>query len=79
MGYLRVITYTQAGESGASLRAAGFVRVKELPPRKNWAESTKAKELKTMREPTQHLFPELDKKDTGGVARVLWEIRFNGN
>ncbi len=35
MGYQRCITYTRADESGASLRAAGFVRVKELPPRKS--------------------------------------------
>lgn len=40
MGYRRVITYTQADESGASLRAAGFVRVKELPARKSWSESS---------------------------------------
>src|SRR5437016_3683736 len=40
MGYQRCITYTQADESGASLRAAGFVKVKELPPRKSWAESS---------------------------------------
>lgn len=65
MGYRRVITYTQADESGASLRAAGFVRVKELPPRKSWAESS-VKD-KHLRDPNSA---------TGGVARVLWEIRF---
>ncbi|EIH0164219.1 hypothetical protein E8U86_005443, partial [Escherichia coli] len=37
MGYRRCITYTRADESGASLRAAGFVRVKELPSGKSWA------------------------------------------
>ena len=63
MGYRRCITYTQANESGASLRAAGFVRVKELPARKGWAASSVA--LKDKRDPLGN----------GGVSRVLWEIR----
>ena len=63
MGYQRCITYTQADESGASLRAAGFVRVKELPPRKSWAESSVA--LRSKRDPVGN----------GGIPRVLWEIR----
>ena len=65
MGYRRCITYTQADESGASLRAAGWVRVKELPPRKSWAESTTDVRLVEMR----------DQVGNGGVARVRWEIR----
>jgi hypothetical protein len=64
MGYRRIITYTQADETGASLRAAGWVKVKELPARKSWAASTKDPKLRAMR----------DKKGNGGVARVLWEI-----
>lgn len=63
MGYTRSITYTQAGESGASLRAAGYVRVKELPARPSWAESSV--KLRGKRDPVGN----------GGVARVLWEIR----
>lgn len=63
MGYRRCITYTQADESGASLRAAGFVRIKELPARAGWAESSVA--LKDKRDPIGN----------GGVPRVLWEIR----
>jgi hypothetical protein len=62
MGYRRCITYTQADESGASLRGAGYRRVKELEPRAGWAESSVA--LKGIRDPTGN----------GGVARVLWEI-----
>jgi hypothetical protein len=62
MGYRRLITYTQANESGASLRAAGFRRVKDLAPRKGWAESSV--ELKGIRDP----------EGNGGVARVLWEL-----
>ena len=63
MGYLRCITYTQADETGASLRAAGWVKVKELPARASWAESSVA--LKDKRDPVGN----------GGVARVLWDIR----
>jgi hypothetical protein len=63
MGYTRLVTYTQADESGASLRAAGFVQVKSLPPRGSWAESSQ--KLKSLRDPVGN----------GGVSRVLWEIK----
>lgn len=36
LGYRRLITYTQQGESGASLRAAGWRVVAERPARKGW-------------------------------------------
>lgn len=64
MGYRRCITYTRADESGASLRAAGWRRVRDLPARKGWAESTKDERLVAMRDPV----------GDGGVDRVLWEI-----
>lgn len=64
MGYRRLVTYTQADETGASLRAAGWRRVKELAPRPGWADSTADEKLKGMRDPVGN----------GGVARVLWEI-----
>lgn len=64
MGYQRVITYTRIDESGVSLHAAGFVRVKELPPRKNWANSSK--KLRHLR----------DASEEEQVGRVLWEVRF---
>ena len=63
MGYRRCITYTQADETGASLRAAGWVKVKGLPARPSWAASSVA--LRETRDPVGN----------GGVARVLWEIR----
>lgn len=62
MGYLRCITYTQADECGASLRAAGWVKVKDLPPRPCWAESSVA--LRATRDPIGN----------GHVSRCLWEI-----
>lgn len=65
MGYLRCITYTQHDECGASLRAAGWLKVKDLEARKSWAASTADPVLKGKRDPIGN----------GGVARSLWEIR----
>ncbi|TKY81031.1 XF1762 family protein [Pectobacterium polonicum] len=63
MGYCRIITYTQADESGASLRAAGFVMIKNIPARGSWLESSvKRREGR-------------DPVGNGGVARQLWEVR----
>ena len=61
LGYRRLITYTQAGESGVSLRAAGWRVVAELEPRGNWAASSKT--LRHLRDPDGQ----------GGVQRSLWE------
>lgn len=61
MGYRRLVTYTQADESGASMRAANATRVRDLPPRKGWADSSVL--LKAARDPV----------GTGGVPRTLWE------
>jgi hypothetical protein len=36
LGYRRLITYTQAAESGASLRGAGWHKIRDLPPRPGW-------------------------------------------
>lgn len=69
MGYLRCITYTQHDECGASLRAAGWVRVKEISARGSWHSSTTDDRLRAMRDPVGN----------GGVARVMWKIeRGNG-
>lgn len=62
MGYRRLITYTQAGESGASLRGAGWTVVGERKARGSWAESSV--KLRGLRDPD----------GSGGVARTLWEI-----
>lgn len=67
MGYARCITYTQHDECGASLRAAGWVKVKDLPARKGWADSSV--KLRDTR----------DAVGNGGVARCLWEIRVGNN
>lgn len=56
-GYLRAITYTQDGESGISLRAAGWRLVAELSPRKGWNSPSR---------------PRAD-RGTDGIARRLWE------
>ncbi|RSS87008.1 hypothetical protein EF903_17945 [Streptomyces sp. WAC05292] len=36
LGYTRLITYTQAGETGASLRGAGWKVLAHRPPRPGW-------------------------------------------
>lgn len=61
LGYLRLITYTQAGESGSSLRAAAWRVVAERPARESWAASSVA--LRHLRHPV----------GAGGVVRTLWE------
>lgn len=63
MGYLRLITYTQAEESGASLRGAGWQVVGERKARGSWAQSTSDPRLLQMR----------DRIGAGGVERTLWE------
>ncbi|WP_198517646.1 XF1762 family protein [Microbacterium lacus] len=58
LGYDRLITYTQDGETGASLRAAGFRVIAQRPPRGGWSMPSRPR---TETGPT-------------GVARTLWEI-----
>ncbi|MFJ7054757.1 XF1762 family protein [Streptomyces albidoflavus] len=36
LGYTRLITYTQEGQSGASLRASGWQVLARRPPRRGW-------------------------------------------
>lgn len=59
LGYRRLITYTQSGESGASLRGAGWRVVAERPARGSWAESSVSR-------------PRLE-RGAGQVQRTLWE------
>ena len=61
MGYRRMVTYTEEGESGASLLAAGMRRVRDIPARGSWAASSVA--LRHLRDPA----------GSGGVARTLWD------
>lgn len=61
MGYRRIITYTQQGESGSSLRAAGYRVIAERPARASWAESSV--KLRDIRDPV----------GSGGFARTLWD------
>ena len=64
MGYRRIVTYTQAGESGSSLRGAGWRVVAERPARKSWRDHTGDEGLRALRDPV----------GAGGVQRTLWEI-----
>lgn len=58
LGYRRLITYTQADESGSSLRAAGWKVIAQRPPNKGWSMPSRPRD--NSRYPT-------------GVARQLWE------
>lgn len=58
LGFTRLITYTQAGESGASLRAAGWTVIAERRPRPGWSVPSR---------------PRIDRA-TGHIQRTLWEV-----
>ncbi|MET7290926.1 XF1762 family protein [Streptomyces sp. NPDC004009] len=57
LGYRRLITYTQAGESGASLRGAGWRVLAHRPPRPGWHTPSR---------------PRTD-RGTSQIARTLWQ------
>lgn len=57
LGYRRLITYTQQGESGSSLRAAGWKVIAELQPRPGWTCPSRPRE----------------DKGTANIQRYLWE------
>jgi hypothetical protein len=57
LGYRRLVTYTQQGESGASLRAAGWRVIAERPARPGWSVPSRPREL----------------TGTEGIPRTLWE------
>lgn len=59
LGYRLGITYTQDGEGGASLRAAGWVKVADLPPRAGWDSPSRPR----------------DDQHPTWVGRYRWEIR----
>lgn len=57
LGYRRLVTYTQQGESGSSLRAAGWRVLAERPARRGWNTPSRPREL----------------TGTEGIPRTLWE------
>ncbi|MET0417489.1 MAG: XF1762 family protein [Actinoplanes sp.] len=57
LGYRRLISYTQDGESGSSLRAAGWRIVAERPARPGWTTPSRPREM----------------RGTENVQRFLWE------
>ena len=57
LGYRRLITYTQAGESGSSLRAAGWKVLAERPARAGWTAPSRPR----------------DDRGVDGIPRTLWE------
>ena len=61
MGYRRIVTYNQQGETGVSLKAAGYQQVRNLPARGSWAQASV--KLRHIRNPV----------GAGGVQRIRWE------
>lgn len=59
LGYRRLITYTQDGESGASLRAANWKILYQLPARSGWNAPSR---------------PRQD-RGTDRIPRTLWEAQ----
>ncbi len=57
LGYRRLVTYTQEGESGASLRGAGWLVIAELRPRPGWDMPSRARAGSA----------------SDRIARTLWE------
>jgi hypothetical protein len=57
LGYTRIITYTQTGESGSSLTAAGWRIVAERPGRRGWSSPSRPRE----------------DRGVDHIARTLWE------
>jgi hypothetical protein len=57
LGYGRLVTYTQASESGASLRAVGWRVLAERPARTGWTTPSRPRE----------------DRGTDGIPRTLWE------
>jgi hypothetical protein len=57
LGYRRLITYTEAGETGASLRAAGWRIIAERPRRPGWSTPSRRR----------------DNPGRPGIPRTLWE------
>lgn len=62
LGYTRLITYTQHGESGASLRAAGWTVIAQRPPRRGWDCQSRPR----------------TSKGIDYIARTLWEAPLPG-
>ena len=58
LGYRRLITYTQAEEGGASLRAAGWKVIAERPARNGWSAPSRPR----------------DNSGYRSTQRQLWEV-----
>lgn len=58
LGYRRIITYTEADESGSSLRASGWRVIAQRPPRKGWSVPSRPRDDTTYR----------------STQRQLWEV-----
>ena len=67
LGYRRVVTYTLKDETGASVRAAGFVRAADVDARPSWSSSNRHRSVVI-----RTLFGEVEKRNTGPKVRWEW-------
>lgn len=58
LGFRKLVTYTQAGETGASLRGAGWRDIAERPARPGWTTPSRPRDL----------------NGSEGIPRTLWEV-----
>lgn len=56
LGYRRLVTYTQAEEGGASLRAAGWKVIAERPARVGWSAPSRPRDNETYRSSQRQLW-----------------------
>jgi hypothetical protein len=56
LGYRRLVTYTQAAESGSSLKAAGWRVLAERPPRAGWSAPSRPRDNETYRSTPRQLW-----------------------
>jgi hypothetical protein len=65
LGFEKVITYTLLGESGASLRGAGFVAAADVQPEETWSRPSRPR-------PRQALMFDLPQREK--APRIRWEV-----
>ncbi len=56
LGYRRVVTYTQADETGASLRASGYRVIASRPSRPGWSAPSRPRDNETYRSSQRQLW-----------------------
>lgn len=69
LGYRRVITYTEEGESGASMKASGFRVLAVRDPRKGWACPSRERDNAKYRSTKRYLWEAAAGPSTGNESK----------